>query len=106
MADTATIVRDFILRAEDSRLMGDYKSMRNWYQELQALNRELMSSYKIRCHSHEELMACLRQLNQGIQRAARLRLGSSKSQVVACARAAIKAADSGRLLRALCTGEP
>ncbi|KAM7287673.1 Bardet-Biedl syndrome 2 protein homolog [Ixodes scapularis] len=106
MADTATIVRDLVLRAEDSRLMGDFKSMRNWYQELQALNRELISGYKIRCHSHEELMACLRQLNQGIQRGARLRVGRFKSRVVLCARAAVKAADAGGLVRAISTGEP
>lgn len=79
--------------------------MRKWYQELQTLNRELVGNYKIRCQSHDELMMCLRRLNQGIQRAAQLRVGRFKSQVVAACRAAIKAGNAAALVKAISIGE-
>lgn len=47
--------------------------MRKWHQDLHALNSELINNYKIRSNNHEELMNCLKQVNQIIQRAGRLR---------------------------------
>ena len=49
------------------------KSMKRWYMELFDVNRDLISDYKIRCNNHEELMACLKQVNQTIQKAGKLR---------------------------------
>lgn len=47
--------------------------MRQWYSELYNLNKDLISSYKIRCNNHQELLSCLKQVNQTIQKAGRLR---------------------------------
>lgn len=47
--------------------------MRQWYSELYNLNKDLISSYKIRCNNHQELLNCLKQVNQTIQKAGRLR---------------------------------
>ena len=47
--------------------------MRKGYMELYDLNRDLINGYKIRCSNHEELLACLKVVNQTIQRAGRLR---------------------------------
>ena len=47
--------------------------MKRWYMELFDVNRDLISDYKIRCNNHEELMACLKQVNQTIQKAGKLR---------------------------------
>ena len=41
--------------------------------ELYDLNRDLISGYKIRCNNHQELLACLKNVNQMIQKAGRLR---------------------------------
>ena len=41
--------------------------------ELYDLNRDLINGYKIRCNNHTELLACLKLVNQAIQRAAKLR---------------------------------
>lgn len=51
--------------------------MRHWYRELYNLNKDLISGYKIRCNNHQELLNCLKQVNQTIQKAGRLR-GESK----------------------------
>ncbi|XP_065297098.2 BBSome complex member BBS2-like isoform X2 [Dermacentor albipictus] len=102
MADTASIVRGLLLRAEDCRLLRDYDGMRRWYQELQTLNRELVSDHRMRCQSHEELSRCVRMLNRGIERAAGLRAGRHKATTVAaCRQALAPPADGDALLQAL-----
>ena len=72
MADNSGLIRTFIVRAEDSRLMMDMKNMRKWYSQLYDLNRDLIAGYKIRCTNHQELMDTLKQVNQVIQKAGRL----------------------------------
>lgn len=52
--------------------------MKHWYRELYNLNKDLISGYKIRCNNHQELLNCLKQVNQTIQKAGRLR-GESKA---------------------------
>lgn len=47
--------------------------MKHWYRELYNLNKDLISGYKIRCNNHQELLNCLKQVNQTIQKAGRLR---------------------------------
>ena len=47
--------------------------MRKGYMELYDLNRDLINGYKIRCNNHQELLACLKQVNQIIQKSGRLR---------------------------------
>lgn len=49
------------------------KNMRRGYSELYNMNRDLINGYTIRCSNHQELLACLKQLNQVIQKAGRLR---------------------------------
>ena len=53
--------------------------MRQAYQQLKDLNTDLLMAYNIRCTNHTELLACLKILNQHIQRAARLRGRKEKS---------------------------
>ena len=47
--------------------------MRKWYSQLYDINRDLIASYNIRCNNHKELMETLKNVNQIIQKAARLR---------------------------------
>ena len=77
MADHSNLIRSMVVRAEDARIMGDMRSMRKGYMELYDLNRDLIAGYNIRCSNHQELVACLKQVNQIIQKAGRLR-GRSK----------------------------
>lgn len=49
--------------------------MKKRYRELYHLNRELINEYKIRSNNHSALLACLKAVNQAIQRAGRLRGG-------------------------------
>ncbi|MEQ2196270.1 hypothetical protein XENOCAPTIV_026832 [Xenoophorus captivus] len=48
-------------------------TMKKRYRELYDLNRDLINEYKIRSNNHNALLACLKFVNQAIQRAGRLR---------------------------------
>lgn len=52
--------------------------MKKRYRELYDLNRDLINEYKIRSNNHNALLACLKSVNQAIQRAGRLRGKSDK----------------------------
>uniref|UniRef100_A0A8B9KPG3 BBSome complex member BBS2 n=1 Tax=Astyanax mexicanus TaxID=7994 RepID=A0A8B9KPG3_ASTMX len=75
MADHSNHIRNMLVQAEDARLMGDLKNMKKRYIELYDLNRDLINEYKIRSNNHNALLACLKAVNQAIQRAGRLRGG-------------------------------
>ncbi|XP_051513373.1 Bardet-Biedl syndrome 2 protein homolog isoform X1 [Myxocyprinus asiaticus] len=90
MADHSNYIRNMLVQAEDARLMGDWRTMKKRYIELYDLNRDLINEYKIRSNNHNALLACLKSVNQAIQRAGRLRVGKPKNQVITACRDAIK----------------
>ncbi|XP_062997425.1 Bardet-Biedl syndrome 2 protein isoform X2 [Elgaria multicarinata webbii] len=104
MADNSNLIRSMLVRAEDSRLMGDMKNMKKRYIELYDLNRDLLSQYKIRCTNHTELLNNLKAINQAIQRAGRLRVGKPKMQVIAACRDAIKNNSINTLIKIMRVG--
>ncbi|XP_060066741.1 Bardet-Biedl syndrome 2 protein homolog [Ylistrum balloti] len=104
MADHSNLIRSMVVRAEDARLMGDMKNMRKGYMELFNMNRDLINGYKIRCGNHQELLASLKQVNQVIQKAGRLRVGRYKTQVVNACRGAIKSNNVSSLFKIIKTG--
>ncbi|XP_063686264.1 Bardet-Biedl syndrome 2 protein homolog isoform X1 [Bolinopsis microptera] len=99
MADHSNLIRSLVVRAEDARLMNDMNSMKQSYLKLYDLNRDLVNGYNIRCNNHSELLACLKIVNQGIQKAGRLRVGKPKTQVVTACRSAIKQGDVEKLFK-------
>eukprot|EP00164_Ancoracysta_twista_P003462 GFYU01004622.1.p1 GENE.GFYU01004622.1~~GFYU01004622.1.p1 ORF type:complete len:148 (-),score=54.42 GFYU01004622.1:261-704(-) len=90
MADSSNLVKAYVVKAEDSRMLGDMKLMRRMYANLNDLNRELIMEYNKRSTNHSELMVALKEVNQMIQKAAKLRIGTPKATVVSACRAAIK----------------
>ena len=57
-----------------------------------------------RATNHDELLEVLKLVNTMIQHAARLRLGVPKARVVTACRAAIKANDTGALVKIIRDG--
>ncbi len=98
------ITKALVVRAEDSRLMGDMEGMRRAYNELSILNGQLISGYNIRQANHEKLLAALKDVNQMIQKAANLRTGKSKARVITDCRAAVKANSMPSLFRIIRKG--
>ncbi|XP_061450545.1 Bardet-Biedl syndrome 2 protein isoform X2 [Rhineura floridana] len=89
MAEHSNLIRSMLVRAEDSRLMGDM---------------DLQSQYNIRCSNNTELLSNLKAVNQAIQRAGRLRVGRPKTQVIAACRDAIKNNDVNVLIKIMRAG--
>ena len=104
MADHSGIIRSLVVRSEDSRIMSDMKSMKKWCGQLYDINKDLVSGYKIRCNNHTELMDTLKEVNQIIQKAARLRIGKSKSVVISECRNSIKGNNINQLIKVIKTG--
>ncbi|KAG7214905.1 hypothetical protein INR49_005180 [Caranx melampygus] len=104
MADHSNYIRNMLVQAEDARLMGDMITMKKRYRELYDLNRDLINEYKIRSNNHNALLACLKSVNQAIQRAGRLRVGKPKNQVISACRDAIKSNNVNSLFRIMRAG--
>ena len=79
---------------------------RKWSSQLYDINRDLVSQYKIRCNNHQQLMETLKEVNQIIQKAARLRIGRSKSTVISECRNSIKTNNIHQLVKVIKTGTP
>ncbi|CAF3537670.1 unnamed protein product [Rotaria sordida] len=104
MAEHSNIIRSFLIRAEDARLLGDISVMKRNYIDLLNLNRDLIHGYKIRSTNHEELMKNLRFLNQMVQKAGNLRIGKYKTIAINQCREAIKANNAQLLIKTIKTG--
>lgn len=106
MADHSGVIRSLVVRCEDSRLMRDTNSVRRWCGQLADINRDLVAGYRIRCNNNTELMDTLKEVNQIIQRAARLRIGKSKTVVINECRNSIKTNNVNQLVKVIKTGVP
>ncbi|CAF2314792.1 unnamed protein product [Rotaria sp. Silwood2] len=104
MAEHASVIRNFLIRAEDARLIGDIPVMKQHYIDLLNLNRDLINGYQIRCTNHEELMKNLRYLNQTVQKAGNLRIGKYKTNTINQCRVAIKGNNVQLLIKSIKTG--
>mmetsp|Transcript_5177 Transcript_5177/g.4668 ORF Transcript_5177/g.4668 Transcript_5177/m.4668 type:complete len:749 (-) Transcript_5177:13-2259(-) len=104
MADDSQMVKALIIRAEDSRLLTDMKTMRRAYTDLYSLNNQLISNYNQRTNNHDGLVNALKEVNQMIQRASNLRLGKSKTVTISDCRNAIKSNNMKSLIRIMKQG--
>mmetsp|Transcript_41527 Transcript_41527/g.81439 ORF Transcript_41527/g.81439 Transcript_41527/m.81439 type:complete len:719 (+) Transcript_41527:72-2228(+) len=106
IADTSNLVKTLVIKAEDARMLNDVSIMNNSYAQLYELNRELLGEYTKRANNHAALLKALKDVNQMIQKAARLRMGEFKSRVVASCRKAVKANNTEQLFNVIKTGRP
>lgn len=90
MADAANLVKALIVKAEDYRMLSDMANLKKVFSGLQQTNGDLIAEYNKRANNHQQLLAQLKEVNMMIQKAAKLRLGSAKTRVVAACRQAIK----------------
>jgi len=104
MADHSNLIRNLLVRTEDSRLMEDITGMKRNYFELMNMNRDLVNGYKIRCSNHEELLKNVKNLNVTIQKAGNLRGGKFKTETINNCRQAIKQNNSNALFKIIRTG--
>lgn len=105
IADSANLIKALAIKAEDARILNDFKTIAEVYNQLHSLNRELLGEYTKRANNHEALLAALKEVNQMIQKAAKLRVGEFKNRVVAACRKAIKGNHIQSLFKIIQTGQ-
>jgi Bardet-Biedl syndrome 2 protein len=101
MADSSNLIKTLLIKAEDCRLLGDMRTMRQVYATLYEINRELIGEYKKRENNQAALMGSLKEMNQTIQRAARLRVGQAKTAIISKSREAVVANNIEALFKLL-----
>lgn len=72
-AGSATLLKSIVIRLEDARILENVDDMRKKLTQLKNINGDLIREHEIRLNSHRELAASLKELNIGVQRAARFR---------------------------------
>lgn len=72
-ASETTLLKSIIIRLEDARILENIDEMRKRLVQLKNVNVDLIREHEIRMKSYRDLAANLKELNLGVQRAARLR---------------------------------
>lgn len=72
-ASSTTLLKSIVIRLEDARILENVDDMRKRLTQLKNINGDLIREHEIRLNSYRELAASLKELNIGVQRAARLR---------------------------------
>ena len=72
-------IQALVVRAEDSRILGDMRALRKAYTSLDALNLQLLQQHASRHQTQAQLVEALKAVNMMIQRAASLRTGKSNT---------------------------
>lgn len=70
IADASNAAKGLVIEAEDARILGEVRRMREAYKQLQALNGQLIGEHNKRARNQEQLLEALRRVNNMIQKAA------------------------------------
>lgn len=105
MADSANLVKALIVKAEDYRMLSDMTNLKHVFSGLQQTNGDLIAEYNKRANNHQQLLAQLKEVNMMIQKAAKLRIGTPKTRVVAACRQAIKKNNIHELFQIIRSGQ-
>lgn len=72
-AGSSGLVKNLIVRLEDSRILEQVQDMRTRLTQLKNVNGDLIRDHEIRSKSFAELVTALKELNFGVQNASRVR---------------------------------
>lgn len=104
MADSSSLVKALIVKAEDYRMLSDMENLKKVFLSLQQTNSDLTAEYTKRANNHQQLLEQLKEVNMMIQKAAKLRTGTPKTRVVSACRQAIKKNNIHELFQIIKTG--
>jgi len=90
MAESVSMVKQLLISAEDLTNNNNFDDLKDIYNNLWNVNGELITEFNKRTSNHIELVKNLKNINQMIQKAANLRVGSARQRVITLCRQAIK----------------
>lgn len=103
-ASTAVLLKSVVIRLEDARILQNVEEMRKRLLQLKAINSDLIRNHEIRMNSNRDLSINLKELNIGVQRVAKLRVGKAATNAVSRCRTAIQDENPKALLAAMRNG--
>ncbi|KAH8853987.1 Bardet-Biedl syndrome 2 protein like [Schistosoma japonicum] len=104
MTSKSETIKELIVKAEDYRLNGNWKSLKKTIQLLSAANHDILSNYYSRMTDYEASNNCLKCINQIIEHVSSLRVGKYKTNVINMCRNALKENNIGALKKIIRTG--
>ena len=104
MAERTNLLKNTVVMAEDSRILGDMSATRKIYSDLYSLNNNLIASFQQRASNHKELLQSLREINRVIQIAASMRVGRAKSRIVSACRSCLKRGQLSSMIEVMRSG--
>ncbi|MCQ2817668.1 MAG: hypothetical protein MJ252_10425 [archaeon] len=104
MTEITTFIKDIFVRAEDNRLLGNFKTFKDYFNKINLKNLELLDEFEKRTQSYADLLNDLKQMNEIIQNFANLKAGKYKNQMVNKCRDCIRKKNYALLMRILSTG--
>merc|ERR1712176_703164 len=90
IASNTGVIKNLIVKAEDSRIQKNYKSFKKQFSDLYDVNQEMLAEFLKRENNHKNLLSSLKEINQTIQQMSRLRVGKSQKMTVTLSRQAVK----------------
>ncbi|XP_043493368.1 Bardet-Biedl syndrome 2 protein homolog [Polistes fuscatus] len=103
-ASNAVLLKSVVIRLEDARILQNVEEMRKRLLQLKAINSDLIRNHEIRMNSNRDLSTHLKELNIGVQRVAKLRVGKAATNAVSRCRTAIQDENPRALVAAMRNG--
>ncbi|XP_071442607.1 BBSome complex member BBS2-like [Hetaerina americana] len=104
MTNSSTFIRKSIVQAEDSYLLNDLDSLKSHCFNLRKTTETLIHNHKIYCGTHEDMQMISKDVNLIVQKASRLRVGESKSNLIQLCHIAIEKNNFSSLAKIFTTG--
>nr|CAH7736700.1 unnamed protein product [Callosobruchus chinensis] len=104
VADRLSQIKFLVIKAEDSRILDEMKSMAEHYTELHAVNQELINGHNVRLQNYNEGVETMKEINAIIQHGSRLRVGPNSANAITQCRNCIRNNNVEGLMKIMRTG--
>merc|ERR1712154_43825 len=104
IASNTAIIKNLIVKADDSRIQKNYKNFKKQFSELFDVNQEMIGEFNKRQNNHKNLINSLKEINQTIEKMSRLRVGKYQKMTVSLSRKAVKNKNVDALIKTLHSG--
>ena len=104
MTEIIGLIKDLFVKAEDNRLIDSIRSFKDYFRKIDIKNTELLDEFEKRSEKYNQLLLDLKSVNQLIQMASNLKVGSFKKAITNGCRDCIKKKDYKLLMKIISNG--
>ncbi|OQV23575.1 Bardet-Biedl syndrome 2 protein-like protein [Hypsibius exemplaris] len=99
IADRGAGIRAMLMKAEECKTLETWPEVKKYYMELHNQNKSILGDFRVQIEAHQKFTASLKSVSQLIDKAARLRVGTPKSDLFSKCRLAVQSRDVQLLVR-------